>query len=314
MSKRNKIYKDQNAPRQLQQLGAQRMLYRRAKSALVIRAWLSVIILLTGLIFLAKQDFKWIAAVAGLVIFAVDFFFLSRREKTFRLAGARVQEAFDCSIYRMQWSRIAGTPEPPESEIRENRAYQKIASKFTPLKDWYCVPDHVDHWTAVALCQRSNIQWDTRQRTRYVAALKGLLVVLWSVFAIFGLASNPHFRDIAPLALALLPISKLLLDQIREHHDVLAKQERLKFSAETLLMAAASDTKQTKLPELARQLQDDIFDYRARGPLVLDWIFYKFRKGQQEEMELAVLQLVEQLEAKQDPTFANLANGENPSA
>lgn len=302
MTALNQISALQMQPRQLQRLGAQRMLYRKAKAVFVTKIWLSGALSAALAITMLVQPstaLKVVAATIGVLVLLLDQLFLASAEKTLKGSAARIQEAFDCEVFGLPWpQRQAGSPESPETEIRANKAYQKVKHSYPPIENWYSVDSALPPWVAVALAQRSNVHWDSSQRGRYLNYIKATLIAAGVVPVIAALLLNRQTFDLILLLAALSPIYKLCLEQLRDHGEVIAKQTKLINSADSFLEATVNNPDAADLPARARNLQDDIYEYRTRSALVLDWLFKRHREEHQSEMEIASAQLSQRALAK----------------
>jgi len=302
MTALNQISILQMQPRQLQRLGAQRMLYRKAKALFIMKVWLLGALstsLALAMLLHPSLTLKVVAATVALIALLLDQLFIAPTEKRLKSSAARIQEAFDCEVFDLPWpQRQAGAPETPETEIREDKAYQKVKHSYPTITNWYSIDSALPQWVAVALAQRSNVNWDSSQRGRYLNYIKVILAAAVLAPFIAGLLLNLQALELILLLAALLPIYKLCLDQIRDHGEVITKQAKLVSSADTFLEAASNNPDAADIPNRARHLQDDIYEYRTRSALVLDWLFKLHREAHQSEMEIASAQLSQQALAK----------------
>lgn len=296
----NQIPLIQVSEKQLARLSAQRALYAKAKVLLATQMIMSVpFAVLWSLLGIFAPETKIGASVWGISIFLLDQLFFVPRQKTLKGKAARIQEAFDCDVLSLPWRSIrAGSHPDPEDVI-------EWARKSTPARDaqltgWY--PPAVGALPlalARAICQRANCWWDGALRLRYAHVTIAVVVAVFSICLISGIVG--HFTieqwilsGIAPL----LPVFTLGLRQFAEQKEAAERLDTLKRHAEKMwgdLLDGAPDEKST---QLARELQDEIFDHRRRNPLIFDWVYQRLRKGHEERMNRSAAELVEEARNK----------------
>jgi hypothetical protein len=214
--------------------------------------------------------------------------------------GAKLQEMFDVQLYRIPWNPVAAGEELPAHEVSQlNRRY---TGETKELRDYYEIPD-LPHPFDILACQQQNLGWGARVRRRYANAILGGVIVwsmtglLLSVFA--GLTvTDLVLRWYVPS----LGILLLGLDESRGQRGIASRRERLLSLVRTQIAQAAETVNKAELEShlivLARQVQDSIFDTRAREPRVPDWFFVRFRDKDHIDFQAAMKELVSTLDGR----------------
>jgi len=290
------ISTEQNTPRQLERLAAQRQLYATAKCILIVQIVLSGPIALASVL-LARaypETAAWVA-LWGFLVLLSDSFWLSPWLDSRRCLAARVQEVFDCDVLGLPWSAIKTGVKPDPEIIRENAdRYAKAADKMPPLRDWYptvvdCLPLHV----ARLVCQRSNCSWDASLRRRYSVVVLLGLVVLGLLVLVISFQQNYTLQDFVLTVLApLAPAARLGYRHIREHREAARTLDALKSHLLTVWDAALSGEDAGALTLKSRELQDEIYSSRRHRPPVFDAVFKWLRNSFQTQMDYAAEELV----------------------
>lgn len=301
----NRIPAVQDSEPQLRQLAAQRWLYSRAKRVfgfqVIVCGPVTVCVALSAV---ACAEAKPYLAAWGLLVALADLLWLSRWQKALREEAARIQEAFDCQVLELPWHELkTGKPIDPELVLAYAGNYERVATKFDPLPEWY--PTAVGTLpieTARVLCQRINCLWDRRQRiayTRLVAAvLAGIVVALVACALAFRMPMTDFFLlVVAPFS----PLVLLCIRQIIEHTEATERLAKLKEHANGIRDQALANTPPTELTRESRALQDEIFDARKRQPSVLDSIYERLRPEHEVDMKLATEEDVRSF-SKQTPS------------
>jgi hypothetical protein len=294
----NQIPASQVTEKQMERLRAQRALYSRAKTLLGIHVTLSVpFAVLWSILAIFYPDSKIYAAVWGIGVALLDVVFFTREQKSLKSKAAKIQEAFDCDVLGLDWRSIhvGGKPDP-EDIVRWSRR----ADPEAKLKDWY--PPAVGQLPlplARAICQRANCWWDAELRRRYARMSVGVVAAILAITVITGIIG--HFQVdqwILTGIVPLVPVFMLGLRQSIEQNEAADRLDALRRHAEkmwTEILTGASDEKVT---QESRELQDEIFDHRRRNPLIFDWIYNLLRDGQEEQMNRAAADLIEEAQTR----------------
>ena len=284
----NQIATKQNEPYALQLLAAQRHLYWRAKRLLGLQLSLvGPIATLGAIAAIILPEGKEIVALAGVLVFFTDLFWLTPHQKRLREAAAKIQEKFDCDVLGLTWDSIrVGNPEPAELVVEQAKRYERRASGMSPLTDWYPPTIAVLPLPlARIVCQRANCWWDAKQRRGYASVVAGLLFVCFLCVLIGGVTAKLSVADlILVVVVPMLSTIKVGHQQWTEHRQAADGLDRLREQMEKVWKDALGDPASPLLGAVARSLQGEIFDARKRNPLLFDFVFNRVRNSQNEQM------------------------------
>jgi hypothetical protein len=243
----------------------------------------------------AVPDAKSYSAFWGLLVALADVLWLTPLQKRLREHASRIQEGFDCDVLTLPWNDIkVGRQEDHEFVREQANKYEKIASRFPSIDNWYApVVGILPIEVARIICQRSNCWWDSNQRRKYANLIIGSLTII--VLCVLGLGliggltvEKLFLAVISPLSPAII----LGIRQYSEHREAAGRLDKLKEHAEKLWLAALATPRNTDLSIKSRVLQDEIFENRKRSPLVLDWLYRHLRDDYEAQMNYGAEQLV----------------------
>lgn len=292
------IAAEQNEPKQLARLAAQRQLYSRAK---VVFAWQTVltgpVAILTALLAVFDPSYKGFIALWGITVACCDAFWLTPWQRRLKDSAARVQEAFDCDVLQLPWNAVkAGKRPDPELVDEQAGLYEQRAASMPALTNWYpraveVLPLHLGR----LVCQRSNCWWDSKQRRRYAAVLLGAVVFLFLTISALSLGAaltleNFILKIVAPLSPAVV----FAFRQFNEHRESAARLDKLKEHIESAWENALGGAPVETVTQLSRGLQDEIFDNRRKSPPVIDALFKRLRTSYERQMNRAADEYVAQ--------------------
>ncbi len=292
----NEIPSLQNAAANLQKLAAQRQLYAVAKT---VFGWQFLvagpIAFAMGLTAIIKPDLKEFVASWGLIVVVADLFWLTPWQKRLRENAAKIQEQFDCKVLSLPWNSLKAGAEPDQELIKEQAdAYEPLRPKMPPLENWY--PSNIGLLPlrlGRLICQRSNCWWDSKQRRHYAAWILSIAVGLFLTIFLLALKGGLTVGDfilqvVAPMA----PVLLFGLRQYCEQRDAASRLDKLKGHAEAswkMALGGGSDTDTE-----SRNLQDEIFESRKKGPPVLDFLFKRLRNHYEAQMNHSSEQYVKE--------------------
>jgi hypothetical protein len=296
------ITTEQNTPKQLQRLGAQRQLYATAKRIFVLQITLSGPVTV-GLAVLVRAYPTTEAAVAlwGFILLAFNVLWFAPWLDKRRTAGARIQEVFDCDVLDLPWKEIKmGAKPDPELVKEQSDKDSKNAARMPPLHDWYApsvadIPLHLGR----LVCQRSNCSWDAGLRRRYATLVIGVLAIICVLVLVLSLEHNYTLQDfllkvVAPLAPAL----GLGYRQFTEQIAAAVRCDELKTYCQNVWDDALSGADERDITARSRDLQDEIFEGRRTNPPVFDWVYRWKRTSNQGQMSYAADDLVTEAKAR----------------
>lgn len=292
----------QNACVQIQRLGAQRQLYATAKLILCFQIFLSVpVVIVLAILVVAYPDAKGFAALYGFLASLSDVLLFSPWQKSIREDAARIQEQFDCEVLGIPWNDLKAGKKPDSELVRAQAdKYQKWASEMPSVSDWYgCEVGELPIHIGRIACQRSNCWWDATQRRMYASWILGFVIVISVVVLLISTRSGSSIEDFVVRVLCpLFPLLLLGIRQFVDHKEAARRGEKLKEYAGKVWADALGGKPEQQLTQMARGLQDEIFDHRMRSPLIFDAIYKRLQSSYESQMNHGISFLVS--EAKQN--------------
>lgn len=296
----NSIPHEQNTQRSLELLAAQRQLYSDAKKLQLVSVLISVPIVIVWSILVALfPQLDVYGALWGIVATVLELFVFSRIQKNTQGKAAKIQQIFDCEVLQFNWADLnCGIRIEPEAIVDASDRYKRKEQNFSKLRDWYPVnigqlPIH----QARIICQRSNVWWDSQLRRRYykwvIAVLTSLTVIVLLIGLIGGLTLE---KFILAVLVPLIPAFVFGLRQYTEHNEAAVKLNRLREDAEALFQEVIN--RRYTLQDLERKsysLQMQIYDNRRYSPLILDWLYLRLKRKDEEQMNKGAESLVQEL-------------------
>lgn len=299
----NNIPQEQNVQRRLELLAAQRQLYSDAKNLQMISVIISVPIVIAWSILVALFPILAVyAALWGIIATFLEILIFSRSRKSTQEKAAKIQQIFDCEVLQFNWARLnCGVRVEPETIIDASDRYKRKNLNFTKLQDWYPVsvgqlPIH----QARIICQRSNVWWDAQLRRRYSKWIIIILILLTVSVLLIGLIGGLTLEKfLLAVLVPLIPAFVFGLRQYIEHNESANMLDRLRENAETLVQEVISGRYSTQdLEQESYSLQRQIYDNRRRSPLILDWLYSRLKKKDEEQMNKGAESLVQDFKQK----------------
>jgi hypothetical protein len=278
----------QNSERSLKHIAAWSHLYGHAKVMAGWQFFLSVpCALAMSLIALRWPEAKVVTTPFSLLFGWVDVLCLDRIQNSRKKIAAKMQEQFDCELFGLTWNEIRCST-APETEVL-NEAAEKFAHKTKKAnhRDWY--PTEVGRLPlplARLICQRAAVWWDMSQRRKYAGWLVAIVSVLVVGVVTLSFTADQRVRDM--VLSVYLPIAPAVVWAVREciqQRDAVSALEKLKGQIESIFSDAISRKRSfAELDLLSRNIQDMVFDGRARNPLFFDFIYNHLRPDQELRM------------------------------
>ena len=285
----NKIIEHQNDRIVLDRLSAQRNLYSAAKRWRNLRFLLCVLtIVVLSVIKTFFFDNQTLAIILGLVVFVSLLLgpVFNKQISRNRTLAARIQQFLETELFELPWDENLCGIQPIAEEVYDHKS-SKIPAR---LYDWYDkgIGDVQDHNTAVLLCQRENMSYDSHIRTSFTR------LCLWSgiilCVGIVAIAIILYKDDILSIIMfGLIPIMPIVrwIQSIRNEDErdrgvrsilgALIKEEM-----ENALKG--KDVRQSTL----KQIQNNMFIHRKEGYLVPDWYYYVCREKSEDRAAYGV--------------------------
>jgi hypothetical protein len=298
---RNDILTEQNKPTELARLAAQRELYSSAKRIFAIQALLTVIIPVV-LACIAIIFNQWAAYIAlyGVVIFAADLLALEPVIKKRKIKAAKIQELFDCSVFRLSYSPLKTVNDIGVEEVLQSyEAHQKIKSNIEKIKNWYPQAiGQVELPVARIICQRSSCWWDKKLRDAYCNKIKYIVVSIIAIIVIGCFLEKTGTVQLILILASLVPFFQFAIKQYNDNVDMNCRLEQLSNHINNvwsnILTGSVSDE---QLEIESRRIQDGLYDNRTLSPLIFDFFYKKSRSKNEMTMNKAAQILVDQFEA-----------------
>ena len=294
----NTISQDQNMPRQLERLAAQRYLYSTAKHFLTGQLFLDLLspIVLAVLVALFP-GFGIYGALIALLILVSDSY-LESLQSSKREQAAGVQELFDCELLGLECHDLIARNIPDTVEIMEAaEKYKRSDPTYKALIDWYSPEvDKLPLYLARLVCQRTNCLWDVQLRRKYLQAVGIIFFILFAIVVTVALVKGLTVGNFLLVIVApLLPAIGWVIRELRGQNEAIRRKDELKRYAEELWADAIR--KRVPVEEIERKsrgLQDQIYNNRRNNPLILDAFYKCLRPKNEAQMNRSAKELVDE--------------------
>ncbi len=275
----------QNEPAQLRYILARRQVQAETTRLLVLQV-VMVVVVPVGLAMLSFYVPCWkpYTALVALVIALADIVLIDRVQKAWLAKSAKLQEAFDCRIFRLPWNAFVAGAHPTDAFVASNAAaYERTGREHTAL-GWYperlsVLPNHLGRIAA----QTVNMLYDEWLRTHY-RVLVGLAVAV-VLTLIMLLAGIEHWNLTTVLLGVLVPTAPLINWCAREvfrQHDALKRLRATRLLNEELWdRASAGGVSSTEAEVEARHVQDVSYIRRSTSPAIFEHLYW-FRRHELE--------------------------------
>ncbi len=282
----------QNTPGMLRLLRAYSWHYRQAKRwhLLKICGTLLLAAAAPAVTFWVPGAADGVAAAAGAWVLAGRTV-LSLAEQRQIQAGVTMQEQFDVDLFELDWNTSLAGPKAAAEDIAD--AARHITDD-RGLRDWYASTGNAPWPMDVLLCQRSSAVWGRRAHYAYGLTVAMLGSAWFLAGIIMGLVA--HLSLGGYLIKLFLPSQPAFLDTIdlaRSHLRQSADKQTIELQADALWDQGCRTPGSVTSAD-CRAIQDQAYRLRRRGPRVAQW-FYRSRRGRdQQAMEAAASQLLDQ--------------------
>jgi hypothetical protein len=293
----NDITSKQSQPELVALLRARDRTYHAAKSTQGRLVFVTIgLAVMSVLLAPAIPQIRPYLAFAALLLLMLDTGIIERLQKDRVKRGAKLQEEFDTKVLDMPWNRfVAGTMVDHE-DVRAASVKLLSPKRESQIASWYepCVGE-VPVSFARLICQRTNISYDARLRKKYGNALLYGTIILGVLLLLVGLGFKLDLSELLlSVAVPFCPILNWTLREQRKQVDTANALSTLKSEFEKVWDKALAGAAPTELDKGSRELQDAIYQHRASAPLVFDWVYDRFRSGNEDEARHAAQRLVSQ--------------------
>ncbi|MCC3736004.1 hypothetical protein LLS47_24220 [Rouxiella badensis] len=290
----NNFFEKQNEAGMIKLLAAQRQLYATVKIWLTYSFLLTVIVpsIMSFIIFIISfisgvvfPEMKSFLTVYGLGFLIINTFLLNHIS-SYKKMAARIQEEFDSRLYTMEWNTIVVGKKVSLSEIDSPGNKYLVREGDGSLKNWYMNrPISLVPSIMTLLCQSKNLGWDARLKRKTSFLLSCIMGINVALFAIAMLFAKPEFLSFIAFVAILLPLYQFYHRYVSENKKSAERADELKYAVESHLESIVEQgmiPDETTLSKFTRNVQDQIFSYRAAGNPVPDFI-HKLNRGEDEE-------------------------------
>lgn len=274
MEKENRIIENQNNQCILDKLSAQRNLYSKAKlwrNARFIVCVLSILVL--SVLKAIWVDNKAIAITLLLTVFVTLLLspLFNKQINQKRDLAARIQQLLDIELYGLAWDDILCGGKSTEEDVYDHK------SETIPedLYDWYDkgISEVRDLNTAILLCQRENLRYDSHIRNSFNNLCKLIAFFICVGILIAGVIIN--WNDLLSIIVfGLIPITPVVR-WIQSVDSENSKDKAVREGLESLVtkgMEKAMKGKTITEKELI-SIQNYLFVHRREEYLVPDWYY-----------------------------------------
>ncbi|HOP08407.1 MAG TPA: S-4TM family putative pore-forming effector [candidate division Zixibacteria bacterium] len=306
----NTIPKMQNEPRQLERLAAQKQLYSIAKVVKAIQIIITVPVTIGIAIAVAfKPELSVWGATYGIVVSILNAAYLDTAMGSYKNKAADIQQAFDCDVLQLSWSKLKlnKTPEPELISAAANK-YKKKDPDFNELRNWY--PEkagEVPIRVARIICQRSNAWYDASLRKTYANYVGSLVGAVVATILLLGIYEDKGMQH---MVLAVFtPLMPVILWGIKEYRSNLSAIHSVKsiFRDVDALFKDAIGKRYTDecIENRSSHLQAMLYDYRRNTPVIFDWVHKLLKNKQEAQMiagaEILVEKTLERMNEERNP-------------
>lgn len=292
----NDFYEKQNEPHMLKLLAGQREIYSEVKAILMKGFFAGVVIpsILSSIFFVMSfypgymgPWMKTLLTIYGLVFFIINHFIMEYVSNCKKKA-ARIQEEYDTSLFNMEWNDIVAGKKIPISESIEYAQKHLATEGEHRLHNWYLnAPMSVSAPLMVMLCQSKNMGWDAGLKRKTSTFLSIILALNIIMFAITFIFTNPTYLQFIAFVAILLPTYQFYYRYVSENKKSVARADELRTLVENTLRQVVKEHAYDKkaLEKQSRLVQDQIFNYRATGNPVPDFMHKRNRTKDEERYD-----------------------------
>jgi len=282
------IFTKQNHQKNIDKIAAFKQLYIEGKKAfsflLILTVPVTIMIAVLKIIFATvfKIDISAFVYIYSIALLICDIVLMNFIITDYKKNAAKIQEDFDCTIYDLEWHKIAVGKKPKIELInRYSEIYKNSKNDLDELKDWYPIElASKDHLKGVLLCQKTNLNYDTSVRTKFKGFILKVSLVTLAILIVSALVENVSFWNfIVKLVMSFLPVFTVSAKIIIDQNNTIKNSEELKEHIESVLENEYPITHKS-----IRSIQDKLYCNRKDSGLVPE-AYYKWqRKKFEEEM------------------------------
>lgn len=292
----NHYYETQNDSEMIRLQAAQRELYSRVKNYLGCSFVFGVLVptvasaIYLVLSFFPDYTLPWLkttVTIYGFIMLFINMLLLDHVGSIKRIA-ARVQEEFDTRLYDMEWNEVlVGRHLGPHEWLEPaNQHLHKYGS--SRLTDWYLNdPVNIPSPIMMLLCQSKNLGWDASLK-RIISNLLSLIILANGiVLLVLAIVINPPAANVFSFIALLAPVYHFYYRYVSENKKSVSRADELRHKIEYEMdkITESGRVDDAHLKKTGRNIQDQIFSYRASGNPVPDIIHRRNRMRDEERYD-----------------------------
>ena len=286
----NDIFIQQNKPENIKIVCSFRQSYYLAKRLLLAQIHITVI--LTVCFSIAKFLFTLVsiniaayAALYSVIVFIIDFFILHPLISKRRTDGAKLQEEFDCNVFKLQWDKIfAGKKVDRDLIDKLSTDYiHRMDGQVSKCKDWYPEEYKVFEMTrAILACQKTSLVSDIALRKRFIFLVVRNTILLSVLVATLCLIKDLSIQSfMLYVVLPLLP-GIILAKKLHNEHE-----KSMKCSTDLNTMIEDIQAKDNPITSNdIKSVQAKIFNNRKDSALIPEKFYNKLREKLEKQMQI----------------------------
>lgn len=269
----NNLIEEQNEPKYIRLLRAQRVAYSRAKKYFAFDI-VSILIAFSPTVLLTLNlNHANIVAVIGVFWTIISIFsqiFMERQTRR----GAMIQDQFDTTLFGLDWNHVL------VGEIPETSTVISLSNKYRKddLNDWYSleIPKTIDKEAAVLLAYKCNAVWGIAQRRQYILFIKIMIFLYYGGMVFLSIYKNTGLFDLAIWLAPSIPALVFGISTIKLQMGIIDACEKINKIVDELYKNYKNSNILPTNVEL-RQIQDLFFTQRLIPNKVPDWFYAIFR-------------------------------------
>lgn len=289
----NAIYTNQSTRENLDLLYAQASLYDRVKLWNRINFCLSVIlpVILSAAAAYNRRlgliDTELVSSFLGLYGLVILIFniVLSTHVSGLRKTAASVQEMYDCRVLGIRRNELKVEDVPKDDISRAASCFNQRPEKATRRfgkEGWYVSKVYDAPQPVMALlCHGKNLGWDRSLREILSRGYLAAIVIVPVAILIYGVAMKSGLNEVLFYIVFVLPLIRYFLLQFMDNRGSIKRSEKLKKYIEKELsnVKVSGRVDNESLGYTLRNIQDEIFSYRASCPPVPNGIQRMLKPG-----------------------------------
>ena len=286
----NDIFIEQNKPENIKIVCSFRQSYYLAKRLLLAQIYVTVILTVCFssakfLLTLASIDIAAYAALYSVLVFIIDFFILQPLISKRRTDGAKLQEEFDCNVFKLQWDEIIAGKKVDRDliDVLSTDYKNRVNGEVSKCKDWYPEEYKVFEMNrAIFACQKTSLVYDIKLRKRFNFLIVRNTILLSVLLATLCLIKDLYIQSfMLYVVLPLLP-AVILAKKLHNEHE-----KSIKCSAD--LKTLIEDIQAKDCPITAndiKSVQAKIFTNRKDSALIPEKAYSKLRDKLEKQMHI----------------------------